>query len=204
MSSAATPRLPELAGLATYAEAARIGYSVDENVRRLLRYHWVERGLMTAMLAHLPSTPTWELKCALALHQWQSALRIDALRRRISEMRSPLPPLDTPPDGALDAFVEELLRSRDEVELVTAVYSVALPSLAQAYGEHVARTNPLVDHPTRYMLRAAAGDLEEASAWGRAAVDALVGVDANSAARARDWKAHLGAYLEAAGGVEGR
>ena len=34
--------LPELAGLASYADAARVGYSVDENVPRLLRYHWLE------------------------------------------------------------------------------------------------------------------------------------------------------------------
>jgi hypothetical protein len=48
---------PELAGIATYAEAARIGYSVDENVRRLLRYHWVERRLMSILVAHLTSEP---------------------------------------------------------------------------------------------------------------------------------------------------
>jgi hypothetical protein len=61
--------IPELAGLATYEQAGRIGYSVEENVERLLRLHWTERRLMDAMLAHLPSTPVWEAKCALALHQ---------------------------------------------------------------------------------------------------------------------------------------
>src|SRR5262245_57124824 len=43
--------LPELAGLASYGDAARIGYSVDENVRRLVRYHWVERSLMGTLIA---------------------------------------------------------------------------------------------------------------------------------------------------------
>ena len=43
--------IPELAGIATYEQAARIGYSVEENVERLLRLHWTERRLMDAMLA---------------------------------------------------------------------------------------------------------------------------------------------------------
>jgi hypothetical protein len=144
---------------------------VDENVRLLLRYHWLERALMTTMLAHLPSTPTWEVKCALALHQWQSSLRIDALRRRIGEMRSPVPPLDVAPAGSLDAFVEELLRADDEIELVTGLYGLALPALARAYEGHLARANPLVDHPTRQMLRPALADASPRP-MGRASVQA--------------------------------
>jgi hypothetical protein len=196
-------RLPELAGVATYAEAARIGYSVDENVIRLLRYHWVERSLMTTMLAHLAAVPLWELKCALALHQWQCALRVDALRRRIGEMRSPVPPLDAPPDATLETFVQELLRARDQVELVAGVYGVALPALSAAYTEHVARTNPLVDYPTRHLLRHALVDVDEAVAWGRAALAALLGDDGAVARRAADWQGHLRAYLDAAGDIAG-
>src|SRR6476660_8705347 len=94
--------IPELAGLATYASAANIGWSVDDNVRRLLRLHWTERRLMRLMIARLTAEPVWEVKCALALHQWQSALRIDDLRTRISEMRSPVPRLDGVPSNALD------------------------------------------------------------------------------------------------------
>ena len=86
---------PELAGVATYGEASRIGFSVDENVRRLMRFHWVERRLMAIFVAHLTSEPVWEVKCAFALHQWQSAEHVDALRRRIAEMRSSRRPIAT-------------------------------------------------------------------------------------------------------------
>jgi hypothetical protein len=202
MANASSGGVPELAGLATYADAARIGYSVDENVRRLLRYHWVERRLMTTMLAHLASIPTWEVKCALALHQWQCALRVDALRSRISEMRSPVPPLDTAPDGRLDMFLDELLRASDEVELVAGVYGVVLPALEAAYAEHLARTNPLVDHPTRYALRPALADVEDAVAWGSKALSALT-QESPAASRAKEWIGHLEAYLTAAGGIVG-
>jgi hypothetical protein len=203
MTSVPSLGIPGLAGVASYADAGRIGYSVEENVRRLLRYHWVERGLMRTMLAHLASTPVWEVKCALALHQWQSSLRIDALRQRIAEMRTPLPPLDTPPDPTLDAFVEELLRARGQVELVTGVYGIALPALASVYNEHLSRTNPLVDQPTRQMLRPALADVDDAVAWGSAALAALVGEDADAAARAGEWRTHLATYLLAAGGIGG-
>jgi len=151
---AVSDNLPELAGLASYSEAARIGFSVDENVRRLLRYHWVERRLMGILIAHLTSEPVWEVKCAFALHQWQSAEHVDALRRRIAEMRNPAPRLDRVPDhdptaAALDVFLEQLDASRTTEELLAGIYGVLYPALANAYRDHVARSNPLVDQPTR-------------------------------------------------------
>src|SRR5690242_17434714 len=87
------PSFVPLAGIASYGEAAHIGFSVDENVRRLVRFHWVERRLMGILIAHLTSEPVWEVKCAFALHQWQSAEHVEALRRRIAEMRNPVPRL---------------------------------------------------------------------------------------------------------------
>jgi hypothetical protein len=191
---------PELAGIATYAEAARIGYSVDENVRRLLRYHWVERRLMSILVAHLTSEPVWEVKCALALHQWQSAEHVEWLRRRIMEMRNPAPRLDGPPENdptahALDDFLDQVDAAATTDELLIAVYDVAYPALADAYREHIARTNALVDHPTRRLLRFALTETEEAIAW-RGARD----VEHEAGA---EWAEHLRAYLTAAGGIAG-
>ena len=110
--------IPELAGVATYGGAARIGYSVDDNVRRLLRYQWTERRLMQDLLSHLTAEPIWEVKGGYALHQWQDAEHVDRLRHRIGEMRHPVPALDAAPDPALDALLDEALRSADAVELL--------------------------------------------------------------------------------------
>ena len=195
-----THNLPELAGVATYAEAARIGLSVDENVRRLLRFHWVERRLMGILVAHLTSEPGWEVKCALALHQWQSAEHVDALRRRIIEMRNPAPRLDAIPENdstalALDTFLEQVDAARDTDELLAGVYGVLYPALADAYRDHRARTNPLVDQPTRRILRVALTDVDDVLAW--------------SAGRNQwrdrtpDWTEQLESYLAAAGGIAG-
>ena len=196
--------IPELAGLTTYDQAARVGWSVDENVRRLLRLQWAERRLMATMTAHLPSEPVWEVKCALALHQWYAAQHVESLRVRIGELRNPVPPLDRAPDGAaaLDAFFDELLHSRGTAELLTGIYRVALPALADAYAEHHEGANPLVDHPTRRLVDFAMYDVEDAIAWGERAASALTRDD-GARAEAGAWASHLGAYLAEAGGVAG-
>jgi hypothetical protein len=167
--------IPELAGVATYESAARIGLSVEENVQRLLLYHWTERRLMREFIARIPWMPIWEAKCAFALHQWQCAERVDELRARIAEMRNPVPNLDTPPAtvrGTLDlesAFAA-LREGRSPEQVLRSVYEEILPAVANAYRDHVARTNPLVDYPTRRLLRFALVEIDEAIEWGLHAI----------------------------------
>ena len=195
--------VPELAGLATYAGAARVGYSVDDNVRRLLRFHWVERQLMATMIAHLTAEPVWEVKCALALHQWQCAEHVDALRGRIAEMRNPVPRLDVSPDPALESFLDEMRRSTHTAELLAGIYEITYAALAEAYRTHLERTNPLVDQPTCRILRFALADIDEALAWGSRALDAVETAEPGARRGAERWAAHLSAYLAAIGGIGG-
>ncbi len=194
--------IPELAGVANYAQAARVGYSVEENVQRLRRMHWTERRLMEVMWAHLPSTPIWEVKCALALDQWYCAEHADALRTRMKEMRHPAPPLDEPPSRELEEFLQELLRARNPTELVAGIYCVALPALRDAYYNHIQHTNPLVDHPTRRFMRFAVLEVAEAIEWGEKALAALT-PDNAAAEIAWAWRTHLELYLGAARGIAG-
>ena len=72
-TAALLDQIPELAGLASYEEAARVGWSVDDNVGRLLQLQWTERRLMRALVMHLTAMPVWESKCGMSLHQWQCA-----------------------------------------------------------------------------------------------------------------------------------
>jgi len=195
--------IPELAGISSYQEAARVGYPVEENVRRLLRFQWAELTMARILVAHLPATPEWEAKCAFALHQWECTMRADSLRRRIAEMRSPVPPLDKAPDDSLAAFFEELRRSRGSVELVAGVYGVALPALWAGYRSHLDETNHLVDHPTARLLRTAIPETESAIAWGGRCLAALVQGDPKAGALAERWREHLVAYLLGARGIAG-
>jgi hypothetical protein len=194
--------IPPLSGLASYVQAARIGYSVDASVRILQRLQWVDRRLMMVYLAHLPSTPEWEVKCAFALHQWQSCERASALRQRIGELRHPEPPLDRPPDESLDRFLDEVLRAWSTAELVAGIYTVVLPALGDAYRRYVAIANPLVDHPTCRVLRLGLPELDESVAWGAGAL-AAIARDEPSRGDVLSWQAHLHAYLEASGGIAG-
>ena len=194
--------IPPLAGLAGYEEAAVIGYSVEENVGRLLRYAWIEKRAMEAGLAWLASTPEWEVKEALGLHLHLDAEHTAGLRRRIGEMRSPVPRLDVSPDPALDRFCDELLAATDTLEKLAGLYGVLKRALLAAYREHYALTNPVADYPTRYLLKHIIVDEEEALAWGLAAVDALTQTPAEQE-EAAAWNAHLEAYLAGAGGVMG-
>lgn len=195
--------VPELAGVCSHRDASSIGYSVDENVRRLLRFQWAELTIARILVAHLPATPEWEAKCALALHQWECTTHADALRARIAEMRSPVPPLDKAPDESLATFFEELKRSRGTVELIAGVYGVALPALWAAYRSHLDETNHLVDHPTVRLLRTAIPETESAIAWGDRCVAALVKDDPKAGALAERWREHLVAYLLGARGIAG-
>ena len=171
--------IPELAGVATYKEAARVGLSVDDNVTQLLRLQWTERRLMRALVMHLPATPVWEAKCGMALHQWQCAEHVEMIRQRIGEMRNPVPSLDTPPEGGsvagLDTVFDMLEESRGPAPVFMMLYHTVFPALAEAYAQHLDATNPLVDHPTRRLVKIALQETLDAVDWGaKAAVGTTV------------------------------
>jgi hypothetical protein len=200
----AAPRIgiPPLGGVCTLEEAARLGYGVEENVSRLLRYHWAERRLGEIMLGRLASTPEWEVKGAFSLHQWLDGEHADTLRRRIAELRHPAPRLDEPPSVELEAFFRQLEAAEDTVELLTGLYAVARHELNQAYRRHLDATNPLVDHPTCRILRTILAEEDDIAKWGKAAIAALTR-EPEAQQRARLWDAHLRQFLARAGGLAG-
>lgn len=194
--------LPALAGVCTYDEAARPGYGVDETVRLLVRYAWIEKRAMETGLYWLNPTPEWEIKEALSLHLYQDAEHAKLIRTRVSEMRNPPPRMDVSPDPALDRFFHELWASANTLEKMVGLYGVLRPALLDAYRTHYDRANPLVDHPTRRVLRFMLLEEEDANSWGEAALAALV-QSPEDRARADAWAEHLNAYLAAAGGIMG-
>lgn len=194
--------IPPLAGLATYERAARPGFGVEQNVARFLRYAWIEKRLMEVGLFWLASMPEWEVKEALGLHLSLDAEHAAQIRKRVGEMRNPLPRMDVSPDAALDRLFDELLTASDTLEKIVGLYDVVRPALLATYQAHYAEANPVIDHPTWRMLKHILLDQEEMAAWGAAAVDAVVdGREAET--RATAWRAHLHTFLHAAGGVSG-
>ena len=195
---------PPIAGLCTYAQGGKLGYSVERTVQLLRRYLFVESQTMRCLVAHLNAVPEWEVKCGLSLHLWQDAEHCTWLRDRVKEMRTPPLHLDRIPDPALDAFIQELIRSRTTIELLTGVYRVLKPASIAAMQRHLAEANPLADQPTRRLLRFILLEEEEQLAWGDLALRSLIEEEENSATveAGEQWIAHLQAYLDAAGGID--
>ncbi|WP_420642584.1 hypothetical protein [Candidatus Leptofilum sp.] len=195
-------QIPPLAGLATYEEAARVGYSVEENVRRFLRYAWIEKRAMEVGLYWLASTPEWEVKEALGLHLSLDADHAADIRVRVSEMRNPMPRMNVSPDPAIDQFFDELLTAQDTVEKIVGLYGVLKPALLAAYQAHYDKSNPVIDHPTRRMIKHILIEEEEMMAWGMRAVTAVT-QSPSAQAKAAQFQAHLDVYLQAMGGIMG-
>jgi len=202
MPAAPSLGIPELAGIASYKEATRIGLSVEDAARRLLRYRWVERRLSRIIVTRIPATPEWEVKGGFALHQWLDLEHAANLASRITELR-PDADLDSPPDEDLEAFLLEVDQAQDTMELLSGVYRVARADLVLAYRLHVDAVNPLVDYPTRRALRVNLQEEEEALGWGARSLGALIGTSIENESRIRKWEGHLRQYLGAARGVAG-
>lgn len=195
-------KIPPLGGVCTYEEAFRVGYSVDYNVALLKRYNYIKARLMDVIAHHMNRTPEWEVKGALSFHIWLDTEHGTVIRKRVSEMREPPLHLDKVPDERLKTFMDEVLYAKNTVELVAGLYGVVRPALLSALKKHIAKTNPLVDQPTCRMLEMIILEEEKMLKWGQAALEALTD-EAISSKAAEDWKKHLQAYLNAAGGIRG-
>jgi len=193
--------LPTLAGLATIAEAARPGLSVEACVARLKRYHYAFVRLHETLTARITAEPIYELKTAFSLHAYLCAEHVQALRTRVSEMREPPLGLEDVPHAALQVFFDEILAGATTSELLLGLYEKAIPALDAALARHGRDTNPLVDAPSLRVLRFARLELADMMEFGKKAIASLVG--ASERAAAGGWLAFLDECLAAAGGLDG-
>src|SRR5438876_11239831 len=145
--------LPQLAGLCTVEEAAKPGLSVEECFRRLKRFHYAFKRLHQILTARITAEPIYELKTGFAHHAYLCAEHVTALRTRIAEMREPPLGLEDVPHPALEAYFDEILAAPTTDELLHGVYYAAMPVLESACEHYMRDTNPLIDAPSRRLLR---------------------------------------------------
>jgi hypothetical protein len=193
--------LPMLAGLATVADAARPGLSVEACVARLKRYHYALLRLHQILTARITAEPIYELKTGFAHHSYLCAEHVQALRSRVGEMREPPLGLEAVPDPALEVFFDEILAAPTTGELLVGVYEKALPALDAALRRHLADTNPLADAPSVRMCRFARLELADMIDFGHKSIACLVAAEARAAMRS--WLTLLDDCLTAAGGLDG-
>jgi hypothetical protein len=193
--------LPTLAGLATLAEAARPGLSVEACVARLKRYHYAFQRLHQVFTARITAEPIYELKAGFSLHAYLCAEHVQALRTRVAEMREPPLGLEAVPDPALEVFFDEILAAPTTAELLLGLYENALPVLDAALARHVADTNPLTDAPSVRVCRFARLELADLIDFGARSIACLV--DEPTRTGMKPWLALLDDCLAAAGGLDG-
>jgi hypothetical protein len=190
--------LPPLAGLLTMRQATTMGLSVVQSVERIKRIHWSLRRLHQIFIARIPAQPIYELKMAFSLHAHYCAEHVDALAKRVREMRQPPYGLEVSPDASLDAFFDEILAAPSTEALLFGLYEKAIPAVVRALEHLIQDTNRLFDHPTHRLSRFALLELNEAQEYGAEALRCL-GNDTTLG----EWPVTLDKMLSAAGGLDG-
>jgi hypothetical protein len=193
--------LPTLAGLATVADAAKPGLSVEACVTRLKRYHYAFVRLHQILTARITAEPIYELKTGFSHHSYLCAEHVQAIRNRVGEMREPPLGLENVPDPALEIFFDEILAAPTTVELLVGLYEKALPALDTALAKHIADTNRLTDAPTVRLCRFARLELADMIDFGVKSIACLV--DPQTRESMKPWLNLLDKCLTAAGGLDG-
>ncbi|HEY3853493.1 MAG TPA: hypothetical protein VGO67_03765 [Verrucomicrobiae bacterium] len=193
--------LPPLAGLCSMEQAMAPGLSIEACVARLKRYHYAFKRLHQIFNARITAEPIYELKMGFSLHAHLCAEHVDALRKRVGEMREPPLGLDVVPDKNLEIFFDEILAAPTTEELLTGLYSKALPALKTSLENHIAATNPLADAPSVRLCRFALLELDDMIRFGAQCVNSLI--DAGAERKMESWVQLLDDCLAAAGGLNG-
>jgi hypothetical protein len=190
-----------LAGVATIAQAARPGLSVEQCVARLKRFHYALLRLHEILTARITAEPIYELKTAFSHHAYLCSEHVMAIRTRVSEMREPPLGLEVVPDPNLEIFFDELRAAPTTGELVVGLYEKAIPALDAALNSYVRDTNPLTDAPSVRVCRFARLELGDMIEFGSCSVPSLVDSDTRSSML--PWLSVLDFALGAAGGLDG-
>jgi hypothetical protein len=193
--------LPTLAGLATIADAAKPGLSVEQCVARLKRYHYAFVRLHEILTARITAEPIYELKTGFSHHAYLCAEHVHALRNRVAEMREPPLGLEEVPDANLAVFFDEILAAPTTEALLLGVYEKAMPAVAAALTRHKTDTNPLTDAPSLRLCRFARLELSDMIDFGKKSIACLV--DAAKRNALTPWLQLLDDCLATAGGVDG-
>jgi hypothetical protein len=177
---------------------------VEASAARLRHYRYAVERVMRVGAGWIALTPELAAKLLLGRHVWDDAQHADLLGRRLLELRAPAQ--ESAPAGAAATALLDAIESPETpgqtAERLVGVYRVLKPHLLASYRDHLARTNPVYEPPTRRILERLIADTSRHVAAGEAALEHLLATPA-LVARATAWQAHLAALLTGADGVTG-
>ena len=177
-------------------------FTVDQNVKRLLRFFVFERNMLRAIAGWSMGTPEFEVKVEYGRHIYWHAEAGMKIRTRLTELRTAEETTDKFQDDGIAEFFNELINSETQAHFVAALYGVLLPAIRLAYVEHAAHTDQVADAPTIRMIRQILVDYDEMITWGKGAIEAYVrgGYDESGLHK---WQYHIEKLLRSGGGITG-
>jgi hypothetical protein len=183
--------------LRSYVERReQYGIDVATTVQLLRRYSFLERSCIRALAGWFLSVPAYERKIALGYQLWSHIERVDAMRRRLHELRGGHRDANIEP--ALQLLGEELVNAPDEASFLAGV-GWLLEQLSTGYCEHLALADSAANAMEQRLLRGFLGEL----ANDRERLSAISQAPTASSATAAPWVSYLAGLLAAAAGVSG-
>jgi hypothetical protein len=186
------------AALRSYVEQrSQHGVEVRVTVDLLRRYAFLERSAIRALAGWFLVLPAYETKIAVGYRLWAHAERVDAIRRRLHELRGGHRDANIEP--ALQLIGDDLLHAPDEKSFLAGVQWL-LRQLAGAYRAHLHVADSAANAMEVRLLQRLVADVEQDLTWADATVQTFTPEQQAAAGR---WADHLDQLLAAAGGVSG-
>jgi hypothetical protein len=133
--------------------------SVNDRVRAVATFRFIEVRLMETAAFWTPTTPELEAKVMFGRHIWDFAQHADALGKRTFELRQP-EHYTLPPDPRYLALLDQVRALDGTAERLGSLYDVVLPDLARRYRDYIAATDSVLDEPTVIIMERILGDIE--------------------------------------------
>ena len=168
----------------------------------LKRFHFCERSLIISCSAWLPHIGGVEQKTMLPLFSWQNARTAHELRDRVFELKYPSRAMDEEgADRPLVQLFDELRHSPSVAAFFSALSTVLLPAMRDAYEEFLRHSDPLADAPTHRFLALALAEKRQQLSVIQDWADQELARHSADRAGAEAWVEVLRARLALLGGV---
>jgi bacterioferritin (cytochrome b1) len=152
------------------------GLSVRRVANRLTRFFHVEANLMRVVGGWTPRTTSSLLRLKWARHLNQDARHANALRDRLSRLRTTPEMIHLPDEGFREIF-ERANEAGDDAHFIGAIYLAIKPRLVRAYQQHLGETDVIGDELTSQMLQAILREEQQQIVWGEQALAGLLDCD---------------------------
>lgn len=133
--------------------------TVNDRVRAIATFRFIEVRLMEITAAWTPTTAEMEVKVLFGRHIFDFAQHADWLGKRTFELRKPEQYSLKPAESYVDV-IEALAAEEETGKRLSALYDVFIPALESRYRAYVDATDRLLDEPSVVIVERILIDLE--------------------------------------------